>query len=103
MEAERLYPREPFLQRATRGILQGFVAAIFVLGGLGVVDALFGGLTVSEKADRNLALSVASAEGIRCVLTIAPDPERSFAQTQALIDNCFREFDRLVEEDEASG
>lgn len=53
------------------------------------------GLLVAAKTAHNEALVVASQEGIRCVLTIPPNPTRGYRRTQRLINRCFHTFDEL--------
>lgn len=63
-----------------------------------IVQALagFGQKELLEQAVHNARISLASANGIRCILTLEPDPDREYVETQKLIDACFKEFDSLA-------
>jgi hypothetical protein len=91
-------PRPPFWKRVLSMVGQGFIYAIVILVLATVISSATGQNTLADRVDRNAAVTATSQEALRCVLTIRPDPDRQYHETQDLINKCYAEYDQLVKE-----
>lgn len=101
--ATRLVPTvtpTPWYKSLGMMLLQGAVYAAVVLMLASILSNMSGQSSLAARVDLNAQITVAAENGLRCLLTLRPDPDRKYKETQKLVDKCYKEYDKLVRERE---